>query len=63
MEANVMQLLRSKKAQGMTEYILIVALIALIAVVGVRMFGGKISKLFSDKANQIEQEAAPTPGS
>lgn len=55
MSARVMELLRSKKAQGMTEYILIVALIALLAVVGVRMFGGTISKLFQDKAKEIEE--------
>jgi len=49
-------LLRSRRGQGMVEYILIVALIALIAIVGIRIFGSKISQLFQDKANTIEQE-------
>ena len=48
--------LRSSRAQGMVEYILIVALIALVAIVGVKMFGGKISQIFSNKAEQIEKE-------
>jgi Flp pilus assembly pilin Flp len=53
---------RSTRAQGMVEYILIVALIALVAIVGIRMFGNKISKLFSDKATQIENEVGtPQP--
>jgi Flp pilus assembly pilin Flp len=46
----------SARAQGMTEYIIIVALIALVAVAGVKMFGGKIAQLFQDKAKQIETE-------
>jgi Flp pilus assembly pilin Flp len=49
-------LAKSERAQGMTEYIIIVALIALVAVAGVKMFGGKIAQLFQDKAKQIETE-------
>lgn len=50
---------QSTRAQGMVEYILIVALIALIAIVGIRAFGGKISELFQKKADQIETEVTP----
>ncbi|MFH1353411.1 MAG: hypothetical protein ABIH68_07560 [bacterium] len=33
--------------QGMTEYILLVFLIALVCVFGIRMYGGKIKKGYS----------------
>ncbi len=46
----------SERAQGMTEYIIIVALIALVAIAGVKIFGKKIATLFENKAAQIEQE-------
>ena len=49
-------------AQGMTEYIIIVALIALVAVAGVRIFGSKIAALFQDKAAEISTDVQTTPG-
>ncbi|NTV53393.1 MAG: hypothetical protein HGA76_10340 [Candidatus Firestonebacteria bacterium] len=51
---------KSERAQGMTEYIIIVALIALVAIGAVKMFGGKIAKLFQDKATQLETETQGT---
>jgi Flp pilus assembly pilin Flp len=47
---------QSTRAQGMVEYILIVALIALVAMVGIKLFGGKISAVFEKKAGQLEKE-------
>ena len=47
---------KGERAQGMTEYIIIVALIALVAVAGVKIFGSKIANLFQNKATQIETE-------
>lgn len=47
---------RSQRGQGMVEYILIVALIALVAIAGIKLFGGKLSQMFNDKAKQLEQE-------
>jgi Flp pilus assembly pilin Flp len=42
--------------QGMVEYILIVALIAIIVIAGVRMFGGQIKDLFKNSADKIQSE-------
>lgn len=56
MQKGIMQAMRSDRAQGMVEYILIVALIALVAVAGVRMFGEKIMGLFAGQADKIGQE-------
>ncbi|HDQ26488.1 MAG TPA: Flp family type IVb pilin [bacterium] len=50
-----MKLLAKKKGQGMTEYILIIALIAIVVIAGVRLFGGKVNEGFRDAAEQIEQ--------
>ena len=51
---------KKEEGQGMTEYILIVALIALVAVVGVKLFGGKLQQLFVNKAQELES-VVPTP--
>jgi pilus assembly protein Flp/PilA len=56
MRMKVSRFVRAQQGQGMVEYILIVALIALVAIVGIKLFGGKLSQLFTNKANQIEQE-------
>ncbi|MFH1367822.1 MAG: Flp family type IVb pilin [Elusimicrobiota bacterium] len=50
---------RNSRGQGMVEYILIVALIAVIVLVGIKLFGGKINTLFQDSAEKIESEARP----
>jgi Flp pilus assembly pilin Flp len=47
--------LRSRKGQAMTEYILIIALIAILVIAGVRLFGGKIKDAFSSSGNKVEQ--------
>ena len=45
---------KRKKGQGMVEYILIIALIALIVIVGVKMLGKKTQKAYNDSAGAIE---------
>jgi Flp pilus assembly pilin Flp len=52
----IKKLVREEKAQGMVEYILIVALIAVIAVAAVKMFGGEISKWFKGSAEKLQEE-------
>jgi Flp pilus assembly pilin Flp len=47
---------RCSGGQGMVEYILIVALIAIIVIAGVRMFGGQIKDLFKNSADKIQSE-------
>ena len=51
--------LRGRKGQGMTEYIIIVALIAIAAIGVVSLFGDNIRKLFATSANALagEEEA------
>lgn len=48
-----MKLLAGKKGQGMTEYILIIALIAVLVIGAVKMFGGKVKKGFADSAEKV----------
>ena len=45
--------LRGRKGQGMTEYIIIVALIAIAAIGVVSLFGDSIRKLFATSANAL----------
>jgi len=50
--------LKDERGQGMTEYILIVALIAVAAIVAVKMFGGTIKGLFSSASDKIQSEGS-----
>lgn len=50
------KILNGKKAQGMVEYILIIALIAIIAIFTVRTFGGKITAMFDKSSEKISDE-------
>ena len=45
----------SNKGQGMTEYILIVALIAIFVIGGIKIFGSKTKQGFNDAANAVGQ--------
>lgn len=51
---------KKQDGQSMTEYILVLALVALVAIAGVKLFGSKLGKLFSDKAAALEQEVNST---
>ncbi len=50
------ELIRDERGAEMTEYILIIALIAVACIVVVRVFGGKIKTLFQKSAEKIEEE-------
>ena len=45
--------LRKARGQGMTEYIIIVALIAIAAIGVITLFGDNIRKLFGGSANAL----------
>ncbi|MBN1595623.1 Flp family type IVb pilin [candidate division FCPU426 bacterium] len=48
-------LLFEEQAQGMVEYILIIAVVALIVIGGIKIFGEKLKGLFEKKAEELEQ--------
>lgn len=53
--------LRGRRGQGMTEYIIIVALIAIAAIGVVSLFGDNIRALFATSANALAgNEASET---
>jgi len=54
-EETMRRFFEKKRGQGMTEYILIIALIAIVVIVGVRMFGTKVNEGFQRAASQIEE--------
>lgn len=47
--------LNDENGQGMTEYILIVVLVAVSAIIAVKVFGSKIIELFSKSATKIDK--------
>ena len=53
-------LIRSEEGQGMTEYIIIVALIAIAAIAVITVFGNNLRNLFSTSANALagDEQAA-----
>lgn len=50
-------MLKNKKGQGMVEYILIIVLVVIVALVGVKLFGGNLNSLFEKANKNIETEA------
>jgi Flp pilus assembly pilin Flp len=45
--------LLGRRGQTMTEYILIIALIAIALIAAVKIFGGKVNQGFENSANQV----------
>jgi len=52
--------LSGEEAQGMTEYILIIALIAVVCVAAIRMFGEQIRSLIYRSMRKIANEVEST---
>ena len=48
------KLLKDSKAQGMTEYVLMIFLIAILAYAAVQLFGGKIKNAFTKAGDKID---------
>ena len=55
MGKGVRELLRDKKGQGMTEYIIIVVLIVVAGLTAWKVFGDKIVSLVKGSTEQIDQ--------
>lgn len=45
-----------QRGQGLVEYILIVALIAILVIAAIKIFGKKVGKSFTESATTIESE-------
>lgn len=52
--------LRKNRGQGMTEYIIIVALIAIAGIAVITLFGDNIRKLFGSSANALAGNTSAT---
>ena len=48
MMEKMMKLFKDESGQGMAEYGLILALVAVVAIVGLRLIGPSLSQLFTD---------------
>lgn len=48
---------RSERGQGMAEYIIIVILVAIIVLVGVRLFGKSVINQFNNATGEIDELA------
>ncbi len=55
---NVVKLFKSEEGQGMVEYGLIIALVAVVAIVGLALLGPKIKDMFTNIAGKLD--ANPT---
>lgn len=61
MMERIRKMLRRERGQGMTEYIIIVALIAIAAIGIVTVFGNNIRALFTASSKAITGETGVTP--
>ena len=57
----IRQFLNDESGQGMVEYILIVALIAIAVIATVKIFGTKISGMFTKASTKIQTETDLMP--
>jgi Flp pilus assembly pilin Flp len=51
---NMRRLMRSEAGQGMTEYIIIVALVAIAAIACVTLFGDYVRKMFGTSVDALD---------
>ncbi len=49
---------RKRSGQGMTEYILIIALIAVVCVAAVKLFGKQVNTMIQDATDKIQSETS-----
>lgn len=49
----MMRLFKEEEGQGMTEYGLILALVAVVAIVGLKVLGPKISAMFTTVSGSL----------
>jgi Flp pilus assembly pilin Flp len=56
----VKTLLRDKRGAGMTEYIILVGVIAMLAIVAFRFFGSSVSKKIQEQGDVVKNIKTPT---
>ena len=59
---NMRKMMKSESGQGMTEYIIIVALIAIAAIGVITIFGDNIRKMFGASVNALANTATSNTG-
>jgi pilus assembly protein Flp/PilA len=59
---NMRKLMKKQDGQGMTEYIIIVALIAIAAIGVVTIFGDNIRKIFGASVNALANSSTANTG-
>ncbi len=62
MVQNVLNILKDERGQGMTEYGLIIALIAIVCIVAVTFLGGQLKDKFEFIGKEIESKGVPDGG-
>ena len=53
---------RGQEGQGMTEYIIIVVLIAIFLIAAVKLFGGSLDKLFRGSSTKLDSDVGGALG-
>lgn len=57
---NLLQMMKSKKGQGMVEYGLIIGLIAIVVIIALTALGGGLKGIFENISGVVET-AVPSP--
>ena len=53
MKEKIMNFLREEEGQGMTEYIIIVGVIAILLIIVAYKYGGEVKNLFTSATNEL----------
>lgn len=59
MVQNVLNILKNERGQGMTEYGLIIALIAIVCIVAITFLGDQLKDKFEFIGKEIESKGVP----
>lgn len=62
MVQNVLNILKDERGQGMAEYGLIIALIAVVCIVAITFLGGQLKDKFEFVGKEIENKGVPGGG-
>jgi Flp pilus assembly pilin Flp len=54
MKGELQRSVRSERGQGMAEYIIIVILVAIIVLVGIKLFGKSVINQFNNATSEIQ---------